>query len=220
MKAHAQIIFVIFIVLLGFSEGFSHWWFHKAGDTGVEVPLLKWQAPADAIDQYISGTRAGKALEYDYGLQVILQNKGEGPEAQVNYLEYDEGNYWMLADVYQHSPEICLPAAGAQLVREYPSRDFEIEDEPLTVRHWLFKHPISEAPLHAFKAIWSTNEDLITKFSDHDVQRRVRLKAAAAGQVLPPARMILVIVSGAPNEKEAWNYLEREVFSQFSRPGN
>ncbi len=216
MRTHCRPIFILLILLLGASEGFRLWWFQPPPRFGATDTSLIWDIPEGAIDRRFSETRGGKLLNHDKGIQVLLEDKERPVNTEITYLEYKQGNDRILIDLYLHSPEICFPASGIQLVKEPPFRTFTVEDRDLLVRQWLFKHPISGTPLYAFKVVWSSDDHLLRKVLSTGDYKGARIGAAIDRREFSAAKMILAVTAGVLTEKDAWNVFEDKVISCLS----
>jgi len=216
MKTHLRPIFLSLILLLGASEGVRLWWYRAPTGPGVERETLRWNVPEDAIDRRFSETRGGKVLGYDTGTQVLLGDKETPVTTEVTYLEYEEGNDRVLTDLYLHSPEVCFPASGIQLVSGLPSRTFVVEGRELLVRQWLFRDPVSGAPLHAFKVIWSSDDHELRQTLYSGDLKKARLRAVLDRRELASAKMILAVIAGVQTSQDSWAVFENRVLSNLS----
>ncbi|MFT6863294.1 MAG: exosortase [Akkermansiaceae bacterium] len=209
-------LFISVILLLGASEGFRLWWFELPTQSAASPSPLIWNVPDEAIDRRFSETRGGKILDYDRGMQVLLEDKKTPVKTEVTYLEYYQGNDRILLDLYLHSPEVCFPASGIQLVKELPFRTFRVAGRDFFVRQWLFKHPVSEEPLYVCKLIWSSDDYLLRQTLYKRNLKMARLRAVMARREFAAARMILAVISGVSTANEAWTTFEEKVISRLS----
>lgn len=215
MSPRPLLIFLPLALLVGASEVTRVWWYSEAEATPGTTVV--WIPPAHAIDQNLAETRGGEALAYDAGVQVSLQDPESSAFTELIYLKYEKGNRRTLLDLFLHSPELCLPASGAQLIREFPAHPVRIADRQFQARHWLFTDPITGKPLHAFKLIWSGDVKFVGENLYRDMQG-VRLSAALGRREFSAASMILALVSGVQDEDEdeAWRTFQEEVLTHLS----
>ena len=154
------------------------------------------------------------------------------PEAE-SLLQYNEGGgaSWEGADGHQwlmfffrwfpgrtaarfvkvHRPDICLPASGRTMERDYGLRMLTVNGLKLPIRSYRFEE--GGAPLHVFYCYWdarSSYENASTAILE-DWSFSGRVRAALQGRREIGAQILEIVVWGYDDDAEADNALAREL---------
>lgn len=203
------------------AEGFRAWWYARGEQPSLDDPAFSWSIPAGAVHRDLTETRGGQSLRYDSGVHVVLEQN-----VDVIYLEYRAGNERTLSDLFMHSPDVCLPRAGARLVEEFPAHPVQVDGADLVVRHWLFRDPLTRQALHVLKLVWMADAEFLAEALSTRKARETRLETifrarglqaalrAQSSGTRGEARMILSMVNGARDAEDAWTQFQDEVLSR------
>ncbi|MFC7338122.1 hypothetical protein ACFQY0_13090 [Haloferula chungangensis] len=214
MKTSGKIFFVIACLALAASEGVRLWWFSQDQSDPELRSYLKWTPPPHAVNQHFSETTGADVLNQDEGIQYLIENGDQSPSVEVLYLDYENGNPHVLADLGSHTPEVCFSASGAKLIEEFPIKELEVKQEKLYIRQWYFGNPLSDKTFYVFKIVWSpgaTHYEEVFRHSESSPVplgsklRRAKLKAAQEGLNSPATRVILAMVRGTEDYELAWD---------------
>ena len=138
-----KILFISLTLLLLVGEAASHLWFRQSSP---DFKGIVGKRELHATD--LKGQRSADVLQFDQGLSYSSERGGQ---VNLMVLTWHPGNAHGLMDAFGHSPEVCLPLSGARLLDRLPSRELEVGGHLFSVERWLFAHPISKQPLHAYK---------------------------------------------------------------------
>ena len=198
-------ILAILLCLVLASEGVRVWWFSAARPSWEGEPVFACSFPPDAEYIDLRGTRTESTLHYDRAEAVRLSGPaGASWRIEAYYLEYNAGNRRAWRDLFGHSPDVCFPASGARLEKEFAPRTLEIDGQSLVFKHFLFRFPLSPGPIHAIKMVWLADMERYGMRGSLDGRRRARIGSALARQADPPGRQILATVEGVGSPDEAW----------------
>ena len=213
------------VLLLLLTEGVRIAWFTVGASRGEGEPVFTLALPSEREPgiqlQDLAETRGGKMLSYDYGgLFRIFDHEDERWRMDVFYREYKAGNGNQLKDLFDHSPEVCLPASGSKLERTFPHLETLVDGQPVFARHLLFRHPTGVKQFHVFKLIWLAGMEEFSIRGQEVGFRNMRLKAAWFRHSRPPARLILASLSGDLSDQEARALFQREILARCSFVNN
>lgn len=155
----------------------------------------------------LDGVRSADRLGFDRGISYLSERGGK---VDIMILSWNQGNARGLMDAFGHSPEVCLPVSGAKLLSRLPSKSLVIDGRRFEVERWMFKHPLYQERLHAYKIAHSSHPELVEMaFQGQFTKARLLLLGQ---RELMPAIEIAIGVSEGPNDPElAW-----ERFSSFA----
>lgn len=142
-----------------------------------------------------------EGLSYNRGRRFQWKsNKSAEGQRSVDliYLEYDAGSPSAFADLFYHSPEVCMASVGELIRAERRSKD--VNETTIGVRSAIFREYRSQRPIYSYKATWfSADYPVRLGVNDH----LKKLQTALVRQPSPPARMIAAVLRGFESEEEA-----------------
>lgn len=89
----------------------------------------------------------------------------------------------------------------------------------LFVRRWRFRNPGTGQATHAFKTVWSGDDDFLRDTLFARDLREARLEVARAGQEFSTARMILAVIFGFADQTRAWEDFQTRVLVHLIAKG-
>ncbi len=126
----------------------------------------------------------------------------------VSYLQWPAARS-SAAAAAAHHPDVCLPAAGYQFIREAPFIDLTARHIPLRFHHYLFKGKLH--PVHVFYAHRAQDASLYGDFDNFNPPISGRFKAAFAGRRSAGQAVLQVILTGAASDEIAIESLKKVV---------
>ena len=108
-----------------------------------------------------------------------------------------------------HSPDICLPAAGARLLKDCGPVLLPAQDLQIPFRHEVFEN--GAGPFHVFYCLWSDRVSNEEKPLREDGSQTSRLQAVLAGRRNLGQQVLELVVQGPDSDDEALVTLKRQL---------
>lgn len=201
-----KMIFLGMVGILLIAELIPHFWFRDR--ESAFKPLV---AQSDVRTVSLKGEPVSDLLSFDQGSHYFSDTGGD---ITLTLMTWEEGNSHGLMDAFGHSPEVCLPVSGAELLEKYPVRTVDIGDETILVESWIFSHPLFSRKLHAFKIARCDHPDLRKMGTDRKMVM-ARLMLFRAGRVMPDIQIGIGIVKGTNDPGLAYERFARFLTGKF-----
>ena len=199
--------FVLWIVLV---EVAVEWWYrsHEARLAPSAVWTIDWPRQNATYHELPLSAAARSLLRFDEATNAAWTD--EGLRWQVIFLRWNPGRT-ALHLAKTHSPEICLTAAGRNLVSSSEVKWFEAGGLRLPFRSYAVAD--SEPPLHVFYCLWDerASQSRSAGFDTTLLSYENRLRPVLSGQRNPGQRSLEVAVSGIAIPAEAEAAFTREL---------
>ncbi|TVR55493.1 MAG: exosortase/archaeosortase family protein [Puniceicoccaceae bacterium] len=196
------------IVLLLLAEGLNEAWYRSREADLIQAPdwTIDWPRDAERFTLHEFSETTQVILKYNEGKSATWR-ADDSTEWSMYYLRWFPGRASKnLAGA--HSPDICLPAVGLQMIAELDAAWVEVDGYSLPFRLYLFEN--AGRPLYVFHSLiedrYREVQDLV---SLRPLSREARLAAVATGQRNQGQRVLGISISGPFNEEEAWESLRR-----------
>ena len=144
--------YLVLIALLIAAELVPVVWFREEDRRSLSL-----QAPNNVRRNSLEGERVDDQLDFDAGTSYYSDRGGD---VELSILKWDTGNSRGLMDAFGHSPDVCLPVSGAELVETFPVRRLRVGMKEFAVQSWMFSHPAFKKKIHAFKFAHSSHPEL------------------------------------------------------------
>ena len=132
----------------------------------------------------------------------------EGNEWSAFLLRWDPGkNSEQLAK--GHRPDICFPAAGAQLIEDFGQTNLQAGGVELPFRHQSFES--DDRLLHVFYCLWSDRRAPDEPALIEDGTRNSRWQAVLAGKRHLGQRVLEIVLQGPGSSDEAVSLLKQQL---------
>ncbi len=160
---HAALPVMVALIGLLAIEGATRWWY--ARDARIDqtgLPNWKVQLPihSPVFERQELSDAARDMLQPDLFASGSW-TEADGIRRAVNYVEWHEGQMARHAPFF-HNPEICLPAAGAELIETYPLFEIPWHEGSIPFQSYHFR---------------SMNQDLVVAFAVWDPIRGAPLRS-------------------------------------------
>jgi exosortase len=108
-----------------------------------------------------------------------------------------------------HRPDICFPAAGAQLVGDFGRVTMDPNGVAMTFRHQSFES--GNRLLHVFYCLWSDRISAHEEATAEDGSQASRIRAALAGKRNLGQQVLEIVIQGPDSAEEAVNLLKLQL---------
>jgi hypothetical protein len=199
-------LFAAALVLLLVSVFIPGWVFKRSETAWQHRPALALTVPQEAtVLTSLKDTTAGKILSFDHSDCYLVDAGVISPKAKlhVTALKYDPGNSYLQRDVYEHSPEICLPASGAKLEKGPITANSQVDGLPVRIEQYTFSHPIYSSQLHVFKLVWIGEIDETLVAHGPENRWKSRLEMIRSSDKNPPGLVVIGVVYNTDDESIA-----------------
>ncbi len=206
IKLRSAQLFALVLVLLLVSIFIPNWVFQRSEAAWENRRALSLSVPKEAQGvTNLKGTTAGKILSFDRSDCYFVDAGSASPNAKlyITAIKYDAGNSYLQRDAYGHSPDICLPASGAKLIKGPISKNETVAGLPVRIEQYAFSHPLYIPLLHIFKLIWIGEIDEKTNSHVFENRWESRLEMVRSSDKNPPGLVVLGVVYNAQDESVA-----------------
>jgi len=158
---------------------------------------LTWPEVSESFDFRVIPENVQRILRYSEGRQGVIK-KGAGMEWSIFEFVWKPGR--VSAQLARsHSPEVCMPAAGAQLVAQKEQELWEVGSLKLPVQRYTFK--LGSRVWQVYYIVWEDRAEREILERPTDFYRYdTRFEAVWAGRRHLGQRVVQVITSGGGEE--------------------
>ncbi len=179
--------------------------FRRQDVAWVKEPILILNAPKGAkMFDKLKDTTAGKILSFDDSTSYF--HEAAPARLYVSALKYFPGNSYFIRDVSEHSPDICLPASGAILLKGLTATQETVANLPVRLERYTFSHPLHRHPLHVYKLIWAGEKQNSSFLKGSESRWKTRFDMVRSNDKNPPGLVVFGVVYDAKDEPSAYRY--------------
>lgn len=141
--------------MLGFSVGATELWYRVPPSSARAHPPAKWTMvrPSPEWESVDLATGTQKVLRYDSAVNLAWRDRSSGRDWIALLLNWDSDPALRYATT--HSPEICFPAAGAQLEAQLGVVPVTVGNRQIQFRRARFT--ANGQTFHTFSTVWDTS---------------------------------------------------------------
>ncbi len=165
---------------------------------------------APILPRQVDGLSYDRGRRYTWSDPVAPEEDPTGRSLDLIYLEYEPGNTRCFPDLFFHSPEVCMAAAGELIEADRWAEN--LRGTEIGLRRATFREYRSHQPLYIYKVAWFSR-DYPVRLGVNDHLKK--LQSSLVPRSSPPARLLTAALKGFENEAEAADFFRQNILSRL-----